>query len=186
MTNRWRYPYFITGIFFIKIFILFGCDSSTNREKNKVGSVEEDSFREQTKSEKKDSIIISDEVKSEVRKIRLNKDIRILSFEKKSEVTSIGTYNDCSKWNLDANTIKELLLNLPEIDEHNWHYSYLVLGCTIEGELLVETDTLKFEINSGSWLNIFYPDTVIRYGDENGKYKNWFMESKSSVKGSRN
>ena len=103
-----------------------------------------------------------------------DKPFEILNSERGiTDQSSASDTNMCKGWNIPGKELPGIIKDCEAIDGNEWHYLFDHLPCIISGKVEQNKQTYKFEINAGSWLWVFCPDTVVQLGNfkkENEKY----------------
>jgi hypothetical protein len=109
--------------------------------------------------------------------IDLQDTFRITNIKKSSAYPSSD--NDtvqCIKWTLSERQIKNIIKDSRLMNGPDWHHLFGHYPCEISGQISQRNKTLDFHINSGSWLTVKLPDTIIFLGYFEKPYRHLFLD----------
>jgi hypothetical protein len=99
----------------------------------------------------------------------------IISFKYSLNEMSSGDTTECNNWKISYNQLLEVIRKSQIITGEEWHNNFLVYPCCYEGQLVQNSDTLKFSLNAGGWLRITGNDTSAIMGDYAPEHQPFFV-----------
>jgi len=82
---------------------------------------------------------------------------------------------ECVGWTLTQEQCSKVLAGSSPISGPEWHHSFDVLPCQVEGELSQGGSLFRFSINAGSWFSVSCGDTSLLFGDMDMRLKELFV-----------
>ena len=107
-----------------------------------------------------------------------NKSFTILNSER--GITTQSTAPDtlaCKGWTIPRKVLPTVIRNSRSISGTEWDLRFDVLPCIVSGKLKQNGVIYEFEINAGSWLNIFGKNTKLLLGNFRKGDRKYFISS---------
>lgn len=113
-------------------------------------------------------------------KILFDKDKSFEIISSQRDITTESSSSDtnvCKGWAISAKELEKIIANSKSIDGHTWHNDFGVYPCIINGQLKQNEQIFRFEVNAGSWMYVFCPDTTLILGNYKKQDEKYFISN---------